>query len=226
MWKPRPGKWLFWALPMVALPTFAAFWLNTGTLVRDISARSTERLFAIGANWAVTTFDGRDASLGGDAPSQEAIDKALDALSGVYGVRTVTNGARIVAPVPVTLVPSLAPAITPVAIGIQWPFTLNETWVEDGAVHLLLGEPVLVQTPAPAHDCAGAMAELSAAFPIRFAFNGTQVNPPLDADMNQYAALLKDPRCATLKAGIAGHADFWGPKLSNQALSEARPIRG
>ena len=54
MWKPSPGKWLLWALPMVALPTLAAVWLNTSTLFREISARSTEQLFAIGANWAVT----------------------------------------------------------------------------------------------------------------------------------------------------------------------------
>jgi outer membrane protein OmpA-like peptidoglycan-associated protein len=66
------------------------------------------------------------------------------------------------------------------------------------------------------------LAEISAAFPIRFAFNDTQLKPPLDAGMNQYAALLKDPRCATMKAEVAGHADFFGPRLSNQALSEAR----
>ncbi len=228
MWKPRPGKWLLWALPMVALPTLAAVWLNTGSLFRDISARSTEQLFAIGANWAVTTFDGRDVSLGGDAPNQQAIDSAVNALSGVYGVRTVINGARLVKALPVTLIapriktlvsnsatpeitgtwqegpaktlavtlagkaftlgtdPELtsnagtwtlkpsapladgtydvtaensdgvnpaigtttpeklvidtvappAPAITPVASGIHWPFTLNGTWVEDGATGL------------------------------------------------------------------------------------------
>ena len=228
MWKPRPGKWLLWALPMVALPTLAAVWLNTSTLFREISARSTEQLFAIGANWAVPSFNGRDVTLSGDAPSQQAIDTAIEALAGVYGVRTVTSNARVVAPLPVTLVaprikpltsnnatpeitgtwqegaaktlavtlagkvftfgtdPELtsnagawtlkssvaladgtydvtaevsdgvnpaiatttpeklvidtvappAPAITPVASGIQWPFTLNGTWVEDGATSL------------------------------------------------------------------------------------------
>ncbi len=605
MWKPSPGKWLLLALPMVFLPTLAAFWLNTGSLFREISARTTERLFAIGANWAVPSFDGRDVTLGGDAPSQEAIDRALSAISGVYGVRTVSNGARVVAPVPVTLVPprikSLtsnsatpeitgtwqegpaktlavtlagktfklgtdpeltssagvwtlkpsaaladgaldvvaensdgvkpaistttpakliidtvappAPSITPVASGIHWPFTLNGTWVEDGATSLtaklanqiwtlgkdadlksdgkgnwsfapvvdlrpgtydvtieasdeagnlsksvlaaaiviheqpaapatpipapieaivaapalasstimearpalagmwpegvanglsvslagktyvlgadpalssdgagnwklrseqvlkdgaydvavetmnavgqrlaiastiivdaaapaspavslyagdatpsaitgtwaegdaislkvsipaagletILGEggsnlvsdgqgnwsfavpkalepgsydvnvetadkvgrksfdqtrfelnikapvvqesqqpePAVTQTPVPAaaeqpataqpappaYDCAGALAEISAAFPIQFAFNDTQLMPPLDAAMNQYAALLKDLRCATMRAEVAGHADFLGPRLFNQALSEAR----
>ncbi|CAN0425768.1 unnamed protein product, partial [Phaeothamnion confervicola] len=196
--------------------------------MRDISTRSTEQLFAIGANWAVPTFDGRDITLGGDAPSQQAMDSAVNAVAGVYGVRTVTNRARVVAPLPVTLVPpqikplssnsptpeitgtwqegaaktlavtlagkvfklgtdpeltsnagtwtlkpsaALAdgtfdvtaensdgvnpaisttapaklvidtvappvPAITPVASGIQWPFTLNGTWAEDGATTL------------------------------------------------------------------------------------------
>jgi OmpA-OmpF porin, OOP family len=40
--------------------------------------------------------------------------------------------------------------------------------------------------------------------------------------VNEYAALLKDQRCATMKAEVAGHADFFGPGLYNQALSEAR----
>jgi outer membrane protein OmpA-like peptidoglycan-associated protein len=608
MWKPNPGKWLLLALPMTFLPTLAAFWLNTSSLSRDISARSTEQLFAIGANWAVPEFDVRDVRLGGDAPDQAAIDKALEALSGVYGVRTVTNGARIIAPAPVTLVPPRikpvitnsptpeitgtwqegpaktltvtlagkmfklgtdpelasnagtwtlkpsaaladgtfdvtaensdgvnpavvtptpvklvidtvapqAPVITPVASGIQWPFTLNGTWVEDGATTLMAklanqtwtlgkdedlksdgkgnwsfapvvdlrpgtydvtveasdqagnisksvlaaaiviqeqpaapatpipapieaavsgpaltsstimearpalagtwpegasnglsvslagktyvlgadaalssdgagnwklksepvlkdgaydvvvetvnaagkrqaitaaivvdaaapaspavslyasdvtptlikgtwaegdatslkvsvpaagleatlggeggnlvsdgqgnwsfavpqtlgpgsydvvvetadkvgrksfdqtrfelnikapaiqesapvqqlkpaaaqipapeagGQPAAAQPASPAYDCAGALAGISAAFPIRFAFNDTQLRPPLDAAMNQYAALLKDPRCATMRIEVAGHADFFGPRLANQALSEAR----
>ena len=441
MWKPRPGKWLLWAFPMVALPTLAAVWLNTSTLIREISARSTEQLLAIGANWAVPSFDGRDVTLGGDAPNQEAVDKALDALSGVYGVRTVTNGARVVAPLPVTLVapriksltsnsampeitgawqegaaktfsvtlagkeykfgtdaelssdagawtlkptvaladgtydvtaevsdgvnPAIgttkptklvidtvapsAPAITPVASGIQWPFTLNGTWDEDGATTLtaklanqtwtlgkdedlksdgkgnwsfapvvdlqpgtydvtleasdlagnisksvlaaaivipeqpafpanpipapiptlitpieaivaaptltsstimnikaplvqesqqpetmVIVQPVAVEQPAsvqqpaaaqstpPTYDCAGVLTEISTAFPIPFAFNDTQLKSPLDIAMTQYAAILKDQRCATMKVEIAGHADFFGPRLYNQALSEAR----
>ena len=227
MWKPRPGKWLLWAPPMVAMTSLAANLLNTGALNRDISTRTTEQLFAIGANWAVPSFDGRDVTLGGDAPSQQAIDSAVKALAGTYGVRTVASGARIVAPVvlapptidaliannstpeikgkwqegvaktlAVTLagktykfgtdpeltsnagawvlkpaapladgnydvtaevsdgvnpavgsaapaklvidtVAPAAPVITPVASGIQWPFTLNGTWAEDGATSLI-----------------------------------------------------------------------------------------
>ena len=442
MWKPRPGKLLLWALPMVALPTLAAFWLNNSALIREISARSTEQLFAIGANWAIPTFNVRDVTLSGDAPSQQAIDTAMDALAGVYGVRTVTSNARVVAPLPVTLVaprinaltsnsatpeitgiwqegaaktfsvtlagkvyefgtdpeltsnagawtlkPSVAladgtydvtaevsdgvnppfatttpaklfidtvappaPAITPLASGIQWPFTLNGTWVDDGATVLTaklanqtwtLGkdedlksdgkgnwsfapvvdlrpgtydvtmeasdqagnisksilaaaivileqpaspaipiptpipvpieaivapptlpssiinikapvvqdsqqpapaqqpEPVVVLQPAaveqpasvqqtaaaqptpPVYDCAGELAEIGTNFPIRFAFNDTRLKPPLDEAMNQCDAILKDQRCATMRMEIAGHANFIGPRLYNQALSEA-----
>ena len=99
MWKPRPAKWLLWAPPMVVLTALPAHLLNSGALNRNISTRAADQLAAIGADWAKPTFDGRDAILGGDAPSQEAIDRAVKALSGVYGVRTVTTGARIVAPV-------------------------------------------------------------------------------------------------------------------------------
>ena len=227
MWKPRPGKWLLWAPPMVALTSLAAHVLNSGALHKDISARTAEQLFAVGANWAVATFDGRDVTLIGDAPSQQAIDSAVKAVAGTYGVRTVTTGARIVVPlvlapptidaliannstpeikgtwqegVAKTLAVALAgrifkfgtdpelssnagawtlkpstpladgsydvsaevsdgtnppvatttptritidtvappvPAITPLASGIQWPFTLNGTWVEDGATSLV-----------------------------------------------------------------------------------------
>ena len=424
MWKPRPDKWLLWAVPMAVLTTLPAYMFNTGPLNRDISARATGQLFAIGANWAVASFDGRDVILGGDAPSQEAIDSAVEALRGVYGVRAVASGARVVAVAPVallaptidsqisssatpqitgkwqegvaktlavtlagkvftfgtdpeltssvgtwTLKPSApladgsyevtaavsdganpaignsapakiiidtvappAPAITPVASGVQWPFTLNGTWAEGEATSLAakvadqtwrLGkdedlksdgkgnwsfapvvdlapgtyditveaadqagntakstlaaaivipeqvapaevaipapveQPPAVPAPAevpvaevpavapetapppspavsapsqpaaespapPPYDCVAALAEVSTALPIRFDFNDTQLKPPLDLAMDQYAALLKDPRCAALKAEVAGHADFFGPRLYNQALSEVR----
>jgi outer membrane protein OmpA-like peptidoglycan-associated protein len=454
MWKPRPEKWLLRAVPMVGLTTFAAYVLNTGPLNRDISTRATEQLFAIGANWAVPSFNGRDITIGGDAPSQEAIDSAVEALSDVYGVRTVATGARVVAGPPVSLIapttdsltsnnatpeifgtwqeglaktlavtladrtftfgtdpeltsnagkwmlkPSVpladgsydvaaavsdginpaigntepakitidtvappAPAITPLASGIQWPFTLNGTWAEGeasalvakvadqtwtlgkdedlktdgkgnwsfapivdlapgsyditveavdqagntakstlaGAIIVLepvtpaevaipapiaqpttvsasaevsiapvpaavpevanpapIAEPPAVPAtpevaatpdpivlpevalaPAPAvsaqsqpvaatpspppYDCVGVLEKVSTVFPIRFDFNDTKLKPPLDVAMNQYAALLKDIRCVAMKAEVAGHTDFLGPRLFNQALSEAR----
>ena len=86
---------------------------------------------------------------------------------------------------------------------------------------------IYIKTPAPpppppSYDCAGVLAKISGVFPLRFEFNQTRLKPPLDLAVNQYAAVLKDPRCATVNAEIAGHADFFGPRLYNQALSEAR----
>jgi outer membrane protein OmpA-like peptidoglycan-associated protein len=128
MWKPRPGKWLLWAPPMVALTTLAAHVLNSGTLYKDISARTTEHLFAVGANWAVPTFDGRDVTLNGDAPSQQAIDSAVKAVAGTYGVRTVTSGARVVVPLPPAAL--LAPTIKPLTANNPTP-EIKGLWQED-----------------------------------------------------------------------------------------------
>jgi ankyrin repeat protein len=66
------------------------------------------------------------------------------------------------------------------------------------------------------------LAKISGVFPLRFEFNQTRLKPPLDLAVNQYVAVFKDPRCALVKAEIAGHADFFGPRLYNQALSEWR----
>ena len=124
MWKPRPAKWLLWAPPMVVLTSLAAHLLNSGALNRDISTRAVDQLGAIGADWAKPKFDGRDAILGGDAPSQEAIDSAVKALAGVYGVRTVSTGARIVAPVAL-----VAPTINPLIANSPTP-EIKGTWQE------------------------------------------------------------------------------------------------
>jgi outer membrane protein OmpA-like peptidoglycan-associated protein len=76
--------------------------------------------------------------------------------------------------------------------------------------------------PPPPYDCAGVLGKISTVFPIRFEFKRTRLVEPYSLAINQYAALLKDPRCATLKAEIAGHADYYGPSRFNQALSELR----
>jgi outer membrane protein OmpA-like peptidoglycan-associated protein len=45
---------------------------------------------------------------------------------------------------------------------------------------------------------------------------------PYSLSVNQYAALLKDPRCLTLKVQVEGHADYFGSEKYNQDLSERR----
>ena len=76
--------------------------------------------------------------------------------------------------------------------------------------------------PPPPYDCDGVLAKIGGIFPIRFAFDRTGVVSPYDLSVNQVAALLKDPRCLTVKALVTGHADYLGGRLFNRALSIIR----
>lgn len=66
------------------------------------------------------------------------------------------------------------------------------------------------------------LAKISAVFPVRFEFGVSDLQAPYDLAVNQYAALLKDPRCLETKAMVTGHADYYGGRLYNRALSLAR----
>ena len=57
---------------------------------------------------------------------------------------------------------------------------------------------------------------------MRFGFDRSTLKPPYEQSAGQVAALLADPRCVSEKAEVAGHADYVGPRLYNQALSERR----
>ena len=481
MWASRPGRWLLWAAPVVTLTGLAAISLNTPALDKDIAARVAAALAASGNGWAKPTYDARDVSLTSDAPSQEAVEAAVEAVNSAYGVRTVYNAARVT-PAPISLLPptidsiatndptpeitgswpegrattlaiSLAgatfrlgntpelsssngawalqtaspltdgiylvtaevsdgsetsvasqapaeiiidtqapanPTLLPAQPGQSWPFVLSGTWAEGDAIvltaefagklwtlengealktdghgnwsfapalelkpghydltlevedkfgnaakttfaaavvipapaadivaattppaeqaaptvkiyssaqrpasvsgtwdeanatrlkvsipavnvaailgadksltsaqgvwTLALGQAlapgiynvvaestdaagkvaadettaeIYVKSPPPApslppYDCAGVLAKIGSIFPIRFDFNQTSLKSPYDLALKQYAALLKDARCASVKAQISGHADIFGPRLYNQALSEAR----
>ena len=80
--------------------------------------------------------------------------------------------------------------------------------------------------PAPAagkpYDCVSTIARIAAVFPVRFEFNKDTLTGTYEGSVNQYAALLKDPRCLTLKVQVAGHADYLGSEKYNQGLSERR----
>ena len=80
--------------------------------------------------------------------------------------------------------------------------------------------------PAPpgtqAYDCDATLARIAAVFPVRFDTDKTDLKTPFDLAVNQYSALLKDPRCLTVKIQVAGHADERGSERYNQGLSERR----
>jgi large repetitive protein len=79
--------------------------------------------------------------------------------------------------------------------------------------------------PAPAtgtYDCEGTLARIAAVFPVRFDTAKWDLVSPFDSAANQYVALLKDPRCATMKVVVTGHADERGSMAYNMGLSENR----
>jgi outer membrane protein OmpA-like peptidoglycan-associated protein len=87
---------------------------------------------------------------------------------------------------------------------------------------------VAVAPPPPAppaaqpYDCLATIARIAAVFPVRFEFNQDDLNDLYGLSVNQYASLLKDPRCMDLKVQVEGHADFIGSEKYNQGLSERR----
>ncbi|MDE2447278.1 MAG: OmpA family protein, partial [Alphaproteobacteria bacterium] len=84
---------------------------------------------------------------------------------------------------------------------------------------------VAAPKPAPAtgtYDCEGTLARIAAVFPVRFDTAKWNLVTPFDAAVNQYVALLKDPRCAAMKVQVTGHADERGSEAYNMGLSENR----
>jgi outer membrane protein OmpA-like peptidoglycan-associated protein len=101
MAKCRPSKWIFpWGVLGVALPALVAHLTNTAPLLDDIKSRAGQALSGNEQTaWASVELSGRDATLKGTAPSQEAVELAVKTVSGTAGIRTVANAAQIVAPV-------------------------------------------------------------------------------------------------------------------------------
>lgn len=83
-------------------------------------------------------------------------------------------------------------------------------------------EPAQAVIPERPFDCEATLNTLNKIFPVRFGFDKSNLEGIASLSLSQYAALLKDPRCATMKVEIGGHADYFGPAIYNQGLSERR----
>jgi OOP family OmpA-OmpF porin len=88
-------------------------------------------------------------------------------------------------------------------------------------------EPAPVEPAQPiiaerTFDCEATLNTLNKVFPVRFGFDKSNLEGIASLSLSQYAALLKDKRCLTLKVEIAGHADYFGPAVYNLGLSERR----
>ena len=131
----QPSKWVQYAV-VAALPWGAAAWLNTDSLVTDISTRAA----AAAGDWAKVSLDARDATITGTAPNQAAADSIVAAIATTYGIRTVDIGGVKVAPPPPPapkseIVPLVAPVITEAKIENNLP-VVTGTWPEGKAKSL------------------------------------------------------------------------------------------
>src|SRR5262245_47285780 len=100
----RPRRWL-WGLIPLTLPLLGAAFLNAPLLEQRLTGDAAAALKSAGVKWANIELDGRDARLSGEAPSAEAIRRAVRVVDGVTGVRLVdsrkvTMAARVILPPP------------------------------------------------------------------------------------------------------------------------------
>jgi OOP family OmpA-OmpF porin len=83
-------RW-FWGLIPLALLAWAALETERGAIERDLADRAREALAQSGQSWVQVSFDGRDARLTGQTAEDGERALAQDALSGLWGVRTIDN---------------------------------------------------------------------------------------------------------------------------------------
>ena len=133
MSKCRPSKWIIPAIVGAGLPLLGAYVISSGKVVDDVNGRA---LGALSGNdmtkWASITNDGRDATLSGTAPSQEALDAAIKTVSGTYGVRTLAQNVTV-APPPPPPEALVAPTVESVPITNMAMPTFKGTWPEGKA---------------------------------------------------------------------------------------------
>ena len=182
------------AAPDSPLPALQGTWPEAAgvTLVTKLA----DRIFTLGKDPELTS-DGKGAFTltppAGLAPGSYDLDVTVTDAAG----QSATATAKAVLVIPA--LPAAASA-APAAPAVETP----------------------AAAPAPAYDCGAALAQINGGQPVHFAFGRTALGPDNLKVIADYAALLKDERCATIKAEVAGHADYVGSLAFNQWLSEAR----
>lgn len=86
-------RWWPLALGVLAWGALAAFTLLTARapVEADLGAAAADVLVRTGESWAAARFEGRDATLEGEALAEEARIKVRDSLEGLFGVRLVRD---------------------------------------------------------------------------------------------------------------------------------------
>jgi len=76
--------------------------------------------------------------------------------------------------------------------------------------------------PPPPYDCDAEFIAAVSTLPIRFQFDRWDLSDPALKVIQDIASVLKDERCLTRRIEVSGHADYFGGKLYNEALSLRR----
>ncbi len=133
MSKCRPSKWVIPAIVGAGLPLLGAYVISSGKVVDDVNKRTVSALSGNDVTkWAALSNDGRDVTLSGTAPSQEALDAAVKTVAGTYGVRTLAQNVTV-APPPPPPEPLAAPTVESLPLTNLATPTFKGTWPEGKA---------------------------------------------------------------------------------------------
>src|SRR6185436_5213549 len=87
-------RWLWGIVPLLVL-SWVAVQAEQSRIEADLRERAKLALTQAGMSWAATRFEGRDATLEGQAGDDAEPLRAGDLLRGVWGVRVVENRAEL-----------------------------------------------------------------------------------------------------------------------------------
>ncbi|MFD0915788.1 OmpA family protein [Pseudahrensia aquimaris] len=90
-------KWIWPGLLTVGLLSLLALYMKADVIEADLKAKATAALAGSGLTWAGVEMDGRDATLTGVAPSEDAQDAAEVTALNAYDVRVIENQSSLLA---------------------------------------------------------------------------------------------------------------------------------
>jgi OOP family OmpA-OmpF porin len=89
-------KWIWPGIFAVVILTALSTWFRADTVENDLTAKALEDL-KTEHSWAGVSLDGRDLTLTGTAPSEEAAAAALKIADDAYDVRVVSDASELLA---------------------------------------------------------------------------------------------------------------------------------
>ncbi len=89
-------KWIWPGIFAVVILTALSTWFRADTVQNDLTAKALEDLKSE-HSWAGVSLDGRDLTLTGTAPSEEAASAALQIADDAYDVRVVADASDLLA---------------------------------------------------------------------------------------------------------------------------------